>query len=175
MDLKAEILKEHSKIKAVGIAEYIGSDPERFGRLMQLFLHGTYRLTQRAAWVVSICAERDPGLIKPYFKPIIDNLKNKVPDAVKRNTLRIFQDIDVPDEYFGDLADICFGFLNSGEESVAVKVFSISILCNITKKEPGLGNELRIIIEDQLPYASAGFQSRARKVLKKLDNLSYEQ
>lgn len=88
MDLKAEILKEHSKIKAVGIAKYIGLTWN--GQLMQLFLHGTYRLTQRVAWVVSICAERDPGLIKPYFKPIIDNLRNEVPDAVKRNTLRIF-------------------------------------------------------------------------------------
>jgi len=33
----------------------------------------------------------------------------------------------------------------------------MTVLLNIVKKEPDLKKELKILIEDQLPYASAGF------------------
>ena len=51
---------------------------------------------------------------------------------------------------------------------MAVKVFAMSVLSQLVDGVPELSQELRIIIEDQLPYASAGFISRARKVLKDL-------
>jgi hypothetical protein len=55
------------------------------------------------------------------------------------------------------------------KEPIAVRVFSMSVLANITRHEPDLKKELRIIIEDQLPFASAGFRARAKKVLKELE------
>jgi hypothetical protein len=49
-----------------------------------------------------------------------------------------------------------------------VKVFGMTVLANLCEKLPELKNELRIIIEDQMPYGSAGFKSRGSKILKKL-------
>jgi hypothetical protein len=43
-----------------------------------------------------------------------------------------------------------------------------TVLANLVEKQPGLKSELRIIIEDELPYGSAGFLSRGKKILKKL-------
>ena len=51
MDLRAELLEEHSKRQALRVADYIGNDPERFADLMCLFFGNEYRVTQRAAWV----------------------------------------------------------------------------------------------------------------------------
>ena len=33
-----------------------------------------------------------------------------------------------------------------------------------------IANELKVVIEDQLPYGSAGFKSRGKKILAKLEN-----
>jgi hypothetical protein len=44
----------------------------------------------------------------------------------------------------------------------------MTVLANLAKSEPDLGQELKIIIQDQLPYASAGFQARARAILPQL-------
>ena len=76
--------------------------------------------------------------------------------------------INIPEELWGETIEICFRFL-SGNEAVAIKVFSMSVLYNLSLNVPEIITELKVVIEDHLPYGSAGFKSRARKVLAKLD------
>ena len=168
MDLEQEILKEPSKSQALKIAHYIGNKQERFDALMHIFFHGPSRLTQRAAWILSHCADHHPHLLMPYIPALIDNLETDPPVAVKRNTVRVLQNMEIPEEKMGILAEQCFNFLNSAKEAIAVKVFSMTILANIAKKFPELKQEVILTIENQMPYGSAGFRSRGRKVLKDL-------
>ncbi|MEQ8924790.1 MAG: hypothetical protein RLO81_03190 [Fulvivirga sp.] len=168
MDIKKELLKEHSKDQAEYIAAHIVTDKSKFKELMNLFLGDHYRTSQRAAWVVSKCHDNNPELIKPYLKEMIKNLGKGQHVAVKRNTLRILQDIEIPEPLWGITADVCFKVMESASEAIAVKVFGMTVLANICQHVPELKNELKLIIEDQMPYGSAGFQSRAKKVLKKL-------
>lgn len=168
MNLRNEILKEHSKNQTLKIVKFIGNDEAKFKALMHLFFNDEYRVVQRTAWVVNMCAEAHPGLIKPYLNKMLDYLHMPVHDAVKRNTVRIFQFVDIPTKLIGKAASICFELLQSKDESVAVKVFSMTVLGRIVQHEPELKNELRLIIEDQFPYSTAGFSARAKKVLKKL-------
>jgi hypothetical protein len=169
MNLREEILREHSKSQTLKIVKYIGNDKERFAELINLFLGNTYRITQRAAWAVSYCAEEHPELIIPYLERMLDNLNQPVHDSVKRNTLRTFQDIDIPEKLQGKAADICFKLLRDKDETIGTKVFAMTVLHNLSKQHPDLENELRIAIEEQMPYASAGFRSRGSKILKALN------
>ncbi len=169
MNLRDTILAEHSKKQMLKVVKHVGNNQQRFDELMKLFLASEYRVTQRAAWSVSYIATAHPNLIKKHLKKIIVNLKNPVHDAVKRNTVRLLQFIDLPVSLHGITAAICFKFLNDMKEPIAVKVFSMTVLSNICKQHPELSNELRLSIEAQLPYGSAGFVSRAKKVLKGLD------
>lgn len=168
MNLKTEILKEHSRKQAEKIAAYIGDDESRFAQLMNLFFENTYRISQRSAWIVSICTERYQFLIEPYLSKMVNNLEGKIHDAVKRNTLRIFQSFDLPKRLWGKTADLCFRFLMDADEPIAVKVFAMTVVANICKHEPDLKTELRIVIEDQLQNASAGFKARANRILKQI-------
>jgi hypothetical protein len=169
MDLETEILNEHSKRQAVRIARWIGDDRTRFRELMQLFLHGEYRVTQRSAWIVNICAERNPTLIRPYIKKMIARMQElEVHDAVRRNVVRILQFIDIPPDLLGTVATVCFEYLYSPKAPIAVKAFSMTVLANIAKKEPDLKREIRLAIEYQLPHSSVGTCARARHVLKSL-------
>ena len=171
MNILQEVLKEHSSAMRDRVVRYVGKNPQRFEELVKIFLGGHYRVTQRASWPLSCCVENHPELIKPHLKRIIKNLETPAMHvSVKRNTIRLLQFIHVPKALQGIVTSICFGFLSDGKEEIAVKVFSMTVLANIAKEQPDIREELKIIIEDQLPYGSAGFVNRANKVLKELKN-----
>jgi hypothetical protein len=166
MDVRKQLLFRHSKENTNLIVSYIGDSQKLFDQLMKLFMADEYRVTQRAAWVVGDIARIYPELIVPHFKKMVLNLRKPfLHDAVKRNTLRILQESDIPKVLWGDAADICFNFMLSKTEPIATKVFSMTVLFNISKDVPEFREELAIIIEDQLPYSSAGFKSRGKKTL----------
>ncbi|HTR80669.1 MAG TPA: hypothetical protein VMM58_03495 [Bacteroidota bacterium] len=169
MDLKAEILREHSKRQSIRLSHWVGNDPRRFTQLMEVFLKGEYRATQRAAWIIKHCADEHPQLIVPYLNVMLDRMREPgVHVAVKRNVVRIIQDIEIPRLLVGKIATICFDLLSSAREPIAVKVFSMTVLANIARKEPDLKKEIRLLIEQQMPTGSAGFRSRGTKLLKQL-------
>jgi hypothetical protein len=170
MDLRAVILTEHSKSQTSKIVRYVGSSSSRFKELVEIFLAGPYRVTQRAAWPISVVAEHQPQLLKPHLKKILNFARRQgVHNSVKRNAVRLLQFIDIPENLHGNVADLCFNFLLDKQEPIAVKCFSMSALAQIAKSNPGLTQELKIIVEDQLPFATPGFRSRARRVMKELE------
>jgi hypothetical protein len=168
MDIKKAIVKEHSSRNTLSIVTYIGNNPVRFNELVQVFLAGPYRVSQRASWPLSICIEYHPELIKPHLSIILKVLDNEtVHDAVKRNIVRLLQFIEIPKRYYGKVWSSCYALMDP-KQPVAIRAFSMTVLAAIAAKEPDLKNELILLIEDQLPYASSGYLARARKVLKEL-------
>ncbi|HRJ28652.1 MAG TPA: hypothetical protein PLV21_07855 [Cyclobacteriaceae bacterium] len=171
MNLHHELQKITNKAHALRVTKYIGNDTRKFDDLVKLFLNGPYRLAQRASWPLTVCVEKNPELAKPYLKLLLQNLKKEpLHDAVKRNTVRLFQYVDIPIKLQGLVVDQCFQYLLDPKEPIAVRVFSITVLVNIAQDKPELKRELILVLEDQLPYGSAGFISRAKKTLKQLRN-----
>jgi len=169
VNLREVILKEHSKKQCDKVVAYVGNNASRFAELVRLFLEGPYRVTQRAGWPLSCCIEQNPKLIEPHLKQVLNfALEPGVHDSVKRNVVRLLQFITIPKRLQGLTAKICFQFFSDKKEPIAVRVFSMTVLSNLAKELPELKNELIPLIEDQMPYASAGFISRGRKVLKEL-------
>lgn len=172
MDLKAAILQEHSKAQALLIRDYIGDNQILFDELMNHFFSNEYRVTQRAAWIMTHCTEQRPHLIQSHLAKMVSNLKDKkIHVAVKRNTVRLLQNVDIPENLMGTVADCCFNFLANPNEAVAVRIFSMSILYELCKKEPDLAGELKLIIEEFMPHGTAGFRSRGKKILKGLQKI----
>lgn len=170
MNLIKALQKDFSKGTRDLIVNYIGSDKARFEELVNAFLSGSYRITQRAAWPLSYCVKVHPELIKPHLKRIIMNLKKPgLPEAVKRNTVRFLQFIQIPKPLQGHVLEICFSYLQDTREPIAIRVFSMTVLANLAEEHPDLKPELIALIQRQMPYGSAGFVSRGKKILKKLD------
>lgn len=169
MDLRQTILAEHSKANCNRIVKWVGDSQKRFDELFHLFLNDEYRVVQRAAWPLSYCTEENPQLIKKHLGKLIKNLKRpNLHDAVKRNTVRLLQNISVPKRLHGELMSLCFEYISSPDEAVAIKVFSLTILQNFSRQYPEIKNELKLIIEEQWEHESAAFKSRAKKILKEL-------
>jgi len=169
MNLVDLILKEHSKAQKDKIVRYVSNDAKRFDELMALFFKGPYRVTQRASWPLSSIVENHPSLIKTHLKKILQNvMKPGQHDAVKRNTVRLLQYIKVPKSLQGLATDVCFQLLANRKEPVAIRAFTITVLTTLAQQEPDLKNELIPLIEEQLPYSSPAFVSRAKRALKEL-------
>lgn len=166
MDIRQSLMAVHSKQQAEAIVEFIGDDPERFAELMKLFFAGEYRLTQRAAWPMSYCAELHPELIRPYLPKLLKSLeRDDQHDAVRRNVLRLLQYIEIPKRLMGKIYAHCVDFIDDPQQPVAVRVFAITVAARIAKSEPDLLNELRLIVRKHMPHATAGFKVRAREIL----------
>lgn len=167
LNLREEILKEHSKSQRDKIVAWVGNSKQRFDELFNLFLHDEYRVTQRAAWPVSYCVQEHPEFIRDNFARLLKNLeKPKLHDAIKRNSIRLLQHVAIPKKYQGQVMNICFKYLESPTEAVAIKAFSLTVLSNLAKQYPEIIPEVKLLIEDQLPQQTAAFKSRAKTFLK---------
>lgn len=167
MILRDLLLAEHSKAQCLRVVKWIGNDQSRFNELVKLFLSEEYQLAQRAAWPLSYAVQAHPLLIKPHYGKLIQQLsKPGLPDAVKRNTVRIFQEIGAPKRFHGHLMNTCFGFIESMTEKPAIKAFALTVLFNLSEQYPDIRPELKAIIEDRWEYESAAFKSRGRKIVK---------
>lgn len=172
MDIKKTLGANHNKKTVSQIVTYVGANPTRFKELVDIYLAGPYRITQRAAWPLSYCCKAHPKLAGPHLARLLKFVrKPDVHDAVKRNTVRLLQFIELPKKHQGTIAEICFDFLQNPKEPVAIRVFSMTVIARLAETNPELGRELRVIIEDGLPYGSAAFRSRGAKVLKALKKL----
>ncbi|MFD2521549.1 hypothetical protein [Emticicia soli] len=171
LDIESELAKDFSKAQVTKIANYIGANSESFALLMNIFLRGHYINTQKAGWVLSECAAHYPLLVIPYFRNFIQKLQDPmVPDSVKRNIVRVWQFVEIPEEYTGEIYDICFGFMHSNE-AIAIKAFSMTVCYNIVRRIPELRTELRLSIEDLLlknQDGSAAILSRGKKILAQM-------
>ncbi|HLW21081.1 MAG TPA: hypothetical protein VKX33_12185 [Cyclobacteriaceae bacterium] len=167
MDLLQELTHDHSRASRDRIVSYVQDDADRFAELFDLFKNGERRIAQRAAWSVSYCAEKFPELIYPYCDELVDYLRMPaIHDSIKRNILRILQDLNIPVALEESLLELCFAILMDKKEAVAIRVFAMQVLANLAKKYPEIKNELNVLIEDELPYAKPAFVSRGRKILK---------
>ena len=169
MDLRAAVLKEHTKKQCRLIVNYIGENPERFAKLMNLFFSGEYRVTQRAGWPMSYCVQNHPSLIHPYYKKMMAFLKRKdVHPSVERNIMRLLQKVEIPERWRGEVMNSCFEYISDPNAAIAVKAFSLSVLENLSAIYPEILPELKLIIQERWDNETAAFRSRAKKILKKI-------
>ena len=171
-NLREEILKEHSKAQCTKIVDWVGASQLRFYELFHLFLTTEKLVVQRSAWPVSYCVMAHPAFITRHWSRLIKNLhKPGLHDAVKRNSIRLLQDISIPKKYQGQIMDLCFKYVECPTEAIAVKAFALTVLTNLAKQYPEIIPEIKLIIEDQSPCFTAALKVRAREFLREMSKI----
>ncbi len=160
--------KEHSRAATDIILLEIKKLPERIKELMECFFDAEIRICQRAAWPMGDLGEKYPDLMVPYLPQLIANLKAPKHDAVIRNTVRTWQYMSIPEDYQGEIFEICFYYITDPKIPIAIRAFSMTVCANICKEVPELKEELIMAIEDQLEHGSPGIRSRGTTVIKLL-------
>ena len=170
MNLLAEIQANHTQAQRDKIVSWIGNSQRRFDQLFDIFLSGGNCESQRASWPLSNAVIAHPKFIIPHFSALVENLgKPGNHDAVKRNSLRLLEEVEIPEDFHGEVMNLCFNYVTSMSEKPAIKAFSLTVLQNLAKTYPDIKHELKTIIEDQWDYESPACKSRAKKILKAIE------
>ena len=172
MNIAAVLLADQmqSKSLATRVAEYACTSETAFKELVHCYLSEDYRLAQRAAYSLGIAARQRVDLMGPYVGILVDQLKrNDVHDAVIRNSARILEEINIPEQFHGEVMDACFGFIQNRQTAIAIRAFSLTILYKLSLIYPEITNELRFVIEENMDYETAAFRSRGTKILAALN------
>jgi hypothetical protein len=104
--------------------------------------------------------------MKENFGELIKNLKKEhLHNAIKRNIVRLLQFVSLPEKYEGDVMNLCFHYLETPNEAVAIKASSLTVLGNLAKKYPEIIPEIKLLIKAQIDHQSAAFRQRAKKFL----------
>ena len=167
MNILQELKKERSKKQNEKIINYIGTQQKYFDELLSYFSQKDATTQDRIAWIMSGCVRNAPKFLNKYYDFIVENLKAPATNGIERNIFRSLQYVEeIPEDYQGEIADLAFQTISSAKSAIANKIFAMTVLHNISKVQPDLQQELAILIEDQLPYGSAGFKNRGGKILK---------
>jgi len=152
------------------VANMILNNPPLFNRMISIIVSNHEPESRKAAWVVDTFTEtRMDWLTADSLEQLIDLLPVSCHTALHRHILRILTRTTIPSTRTGKVISLCFDFLNSGHEPVAVKAQAMTILYKLSGEEPDLLFELSGILELRLESESAGFRNQAKKILQALN------
>lgn len=168
IDLKAEILKEHSSRQATFIAKWALSNQSNFEALLLIFQTGDFIIAQRAGYAILKTFDLAPKKFEPYLTLLFHHIRTPNQHiAVKRNIFRMFETSQIPDEIEDELFDMALSFLQDKSEADAIRSTAIIVSVRIAKKYPELLAELKQQLDDELPYAKPSFISRYKRAFGK--------
>lgn len=166
MKLRETILEEHSKLQCDKIVKWVNGKQDHFDQLFALMLTGEKQVAQRAAWPISSSIILHPVLLNKHWRSLLNNLRKKnIHDAVKRNSMKVLSTVSIPHKNEGEIMSLCFAYVASFTESIAVKAYALTVLHKLAESYPEIIPEIKLLIEDQ-PHHSAAFNSRAKKFLR---------
>ncbi|MEX1189164.1 MAG: hypothetical protein WED33_07885 [Bacteroidia bacterium] len=162
------IEQNYSKRGIERVSQECINSPEKLELLIKLLCEGKGRSAQLASWVLSKVTDLNADLVSSHFESLLKLLNQSTSSSVKRNVIRTFVYISIPQEYHGTLINACFKTLQNRDNSIAERAFSMHVLGNYVKLYSDLSNELIPVIEEGMPYESAAFKSIGRKLLKQM-------
>lgn len=151
------------------VIQFIGEDETLFSELMELFLSDDQRISQRASWALGHIGEAHPQLLQPHLDTLLEQMRrNDRHNSIRRNTVRIFQFVDIPESISGELYSLCLAYIEDPKEMIAVRAFSMTVCERIASRYPDLIPELIATIENATPTGSAGIKNRGYHTLNRL-------
>ena len=125
----------------------------------------------RAAWSLFhiLSYKNNFELMRQHLNQIIELLPSFKHNGQKREMMKVILLFDSRDIEMGTLIDICFEYILSPKEALAVRVHAMQIIYNISEYEPDLKPELKATLEMLSQETSMALKSRSRKLLKKLN------
>lgn len=129
--------------------EAVNNDPVLFREVVELSFSQPYPINMRTARVVQLCCEKNPALILPLLDEVIERMATAKTNGVKRSYLKVINDytgikcLNDP----GLLLQICFDWLMSPREAIAIRYHCLGILLKISEVIPEIRPELLTVVE----------------------------
>lgn len=183
-DLKEKLMEvDSSRNKRHEIASWIIKKPHYVRETLQWCFTEESELLVESAWVLELICERRPELFLKYMYLFFEKLPTIKNDSALRScakicemlchfhymeTLDIFSDILNEDER-KIITECCFDWLIT-DQKVACQAPAMECLYYLgwDEDKEWIYPELINILTENAPHKSAGYQARARKILKRI-------
>ena len=167
-ELKKIINSSQGRAHTDNLVNLLKTHREWHNELIDIYLSDEEPYSRRIVWAIDLYTTEEPEIIIPHLETIIDLLPRFTHDALRRHSLHMLSQSELPASRLGSLISICFDWLLSAGHPAAVKVYCIEVLYRISLMEPGIREELKDCIELRLNEETPGFKNRGMKILKKL-------
>ena len=140
--------------------------------LMGYFFSKDLRICQMASFPIIAIADHKIELLLPYLTKMVDRYKGAPHAAYKRNVMRTLQFVKIPEDLEGKVYDLCIEEFCDVKTPTAIRVFSMTVMCNICERHPELSQELLPVLIDYKNTGTTGFENRLRKEIKRVSRLA---
>lgn len=181
--LELNSFKTAKRIYRDKAAKFVLQHPEIFPFLLELVFEDQKRINIKAAWILELVCDKNILFIIPYLEYFSQNLiKIKNESALRpiaktcsficssyftNDNKKIIKNLTPQNMQL--LTECNFDWLIE-DHKVATKVFAMETLLLLGKKMDWVHDELKLVLEKNISKESAGYLSRARKVLKELNS-----
>lgn len=169
--LEAEISRRNIDL----VTQFVLETPGAVDVLVEIILDDNEKVSHRAAWALEKVSEKLDSPVKKYLTALINSFDGFGHSGIRRCLAKVFMLHKIPEDLEGKVLDFCLTLIEEPKEPVGVKANCMAIVFNLLPKYPELKKEVFEIIEHQIPYNSAGFESRfevlKRKMKQSLSNL----
>lgn len=173
-ELKAMVYRMMGSAEVGWIAESAASNPLLFKKLLDFTDDTDPRIVFRSSWALTKVCDKNPTLFGPYLNIIADKLLVSTNESAVRSFLKILTltgTSSLGDTGRGRIADHCFTLLRLRESAVAVKVYAMDVLQEISADFPDLTHELASVLSMLPDDVPAGIKSKSRSLLKRLGSI----
>lgn len=177
MNLRQELLREHSARQTQRLADYACAHPTALAELLQLFWYGAERERQLAADVLGWVGQRRPKWLVPHLPGLLAAAQPAPVQhpAVRRAVARVLQFVPVPAEWQALAFDTCLALLHASSEPVAIRAYALTAAARLATPYPELAAEVILVADNALATSySAALHSRANRELPELRRLIRE-
>lgn len=163
--VEEKVLQSRMKDSWVQLADEALENPEFIPVLFSFLKQGTTRVARTSAEIIRYITDKDKEAATPFIDDLIEVVKTPCHDSIKRCVFRIFQNATFTEDQMGKILDVAFPCLEDRKNPIAVRVFAMTTIYQITKTYPELFDELVAIVSANLNQESTGFQNRAQKII----------
>ncbi len=169
MDFKEALSHDSRRAMIETIADAIGENKTYFSEVLEIAYTAKDMSSSRAARVIDMCTERNLELGNHFANNIALKLMSLKDSRTKRSLCRIMtRHLPNNEDVLGHFINFAFEQITSPKEPVALKVYAMQALFNISKKIPDIKNELIGVIEEEMPKNTYAFTGRGNMLLKKM-------
>jgi len=157
------------------IASSAAENPVLFRKLLDFSDDSDTRIAFRSSWALTKVCETDPSLFTKYLPEIVRKLQICINESARRSFLKILSLTGTSllnETDRGIVAEISFSQLRAKESAIAVKVYAMDVLYEISHDYPEMTHELAAVLSMMPDNGSAGIKSKCRSMLKKLGTVS---
>lgn len=172
--IKSLLSGRQSRAMFDAVIDYVGGDQEKFDALIAFIQCEDDRMNQTSSAPINYIGEKYPYLLSAHHESLTRLMGDfNRHQAVRRNITRMYQSVDIPEEFHGVAIQNGFEILLNMSEPIANKAFAMAVLERITRGVPELREELALVIQSLYEHGSIGEKNRSKSIMKLLGKSSY--